>query len=289
MTSRLSLQHRILIDLNTQRDFLLPSGALPVANRDVLLPRIRALMAWARLEGVAIISSLEAHRSGEAHRGQPAVCIDRSPGQRKVPCTMMPRRVVVQGDNTFDLPSDPFAGVQQIIFTKRHDDFLSNPKADRLINTLRPSYWILSGVAATHAVKSITLGLLARNLNVAVVRDCCGYWSANDADHAFRQMEAKGAVLVDADTVISGEIEPIMSERIAARMETEDEAALRMSAQRLKTLRHARDTDNEQDKLAKPSAGGGPTRKPKVTDLIGKKVMQNRQGPRGTQSPRRLA
>lgn len=284
MTARCSTHRRVLIDLNTQCDFLLPGGALPVANRDHILPRIRALMTWARNERVPVVSSLEAHRPGETHRGLPPFCIDRTRGQRKVPFTLMPRRVLVQGDNTFDLPADPFAANQQIVFTKRHDDFLSNPKADRLINSIRPEYWLLTGIAATHSVKSIALGLMARHFHVVVVRDCCGYWSATDCDHAIRQMEAKGAVIVDSETVISGEIETIMHDRLAARSETEDEAVMRVSSQRLRNLRHARDADNGNGnghRKAEKSTKTGEPRKPKVTDFIPKKLLRNKQGSGG--------
>jgi len=283
MTTRWPTHRRVLIDLNTQCDFLLPGGALPVSNRDHILPRIRALMTWARNERVPVISSLEAHRDGESIRGLPAFCVDRTRGQRKVPFTLMPRRLFVQGDNTFDLPADPFATHQQIVFTKRHDDFLSNPKADRLINAIRPEYWILMGITATHAVKGIALGLLARNLHVVVVRDCCGHWSATDGDHAFRQMEAKGAVVVESEALFSGRIESIMHERMTAREETEDEAVLRVSAERLRNLRSARDADdgNGHRRKSDGSQNGAKGRKPKLTDFIPKKLLRNKQGAGG--------
>lgn len=204
---------RVLLDLNTQCDFLLPRGALPVTNRAQILPRIRQLMNWARLERVPVISSLEAHRPGESVGGLPPHCIDRSRGQRKLPFTLMPRRILVQGDNTLDVPWEPFRRYQQVIFTKREADFLSNPKTDRLINALTPDYWIAFGVTASRCVKSIVLGIMARQHDVVVVRDACGDWSASDSEHAFLQMDAKGAILVTTEELIAG----VADHRIAAR------------------------------------------------------------------------
>lgn len=195
---------RILVDMNTQCDLLLPRGALPVTNRTEILPNIRKLMNWARIENIPVVSSLECHRLGEGSRGLPPYCIDRSPGQRKIPFTLMPRRVVVQGDNTLDLPHDPFRRVQQVILTKRTRDFLANPKADRLFQSMSVQHLVIFGVVAEHCVKTAVLGLLARQYRIAVVTDACGFWSADDSELAMRQMDAKGAVLVTADELISG-------------------------------------------------------------------------------------
>ncbi len=195
---------RVMVDLNTQCDFLLPRGALPVANRAEAMPQIRRLMNWARLEQVPVISSLESHRPGESARGLPPHCIDRTRGQRKLPFTLLPRRILLCGDNTFDVPADPFRRHQQIILTKRETDFLTNPKADRLINALSPEYWIIFGVTASNCVKAMVLGLLARHNRVIVVRDACGYWSEADGEHAFRMMTAKGAHLLTTEQVVAG-------------------------------------------------------------------------------------
>ena len=198
------LLDRVMVDLNTQCDFLLPRGALPVANRAEAMPRIRQLMNWARLEQVPVISSLESHRPGESIKGLPPHCIDRTRGQRKLPFTLLPRRLLLCGDNTFDIPSEPFRRHQQIILTKREVDFLTNPKTDRLINSLSPEYWIIFGVTASNCVKAMVLGLLARHNRVVVVRDACGYWSESDGEHAFRKMSAKGAHLLTTEEVIAG-------------------------------------------------------------------------------------
>ncbi len=216
---------RVLVDMNTQCDLLLPRGALPVTNRTEILPNIRKLMTWARIETVPIVSSLECHRLGESSRGLPPYCIDRSPGQRKIPFTLMPRRVVVQGDNTLDVPFDPFRRVQQIILTKRTRDFLANPKADRLFQSVSIQHLVVFGVVAEHCVKTAVLGLLARQYRIAVVTDACGCWSADDAELAMRQMDAKGAVLVTTDELISGAAdERIRNSRPLMAVSDEEEA-----------------------------------------------------------------
>jgi nicotinamidase-related amidase len=195
---------RILVDMNTQCDFLLPTGAVPVANRAQVVPNIRRLMNWARIQDLPVVSSLECHRPGESPKGLPLHCLDRSGGQRKLPFTLMTRRIIIQADNTFDLPLEPFRRYQQLIFTKRTVDFLSNPKADRLVNSIFVGHVIVFGVLAEQSVKALALGLLTRQIRTVVVSDACGHWCGTEADLALRQMGAKGAILVTTEELLSG-------------------------------------------------------------------------------------
>ncbi len=196
--------NRVLVDLNTQCDFLLPKGALPVSNRKEVLPNIRNLMNWARQKRLPVISSLEAHRPGEHVRGLPLHCVDRSGGQKKIPFTLLPKRVLLFGDNTIDVPGDIFRRFQQVIFTKRDRDFLNNPKADRLVNNLDVNHIVVFGVVTEYCVKAAVLGLLIRRHRVVVVSDACGCWSSADSELSLRQMDAKGAIVVTTNELISG-------------------------------------------------------------------------------------
>ncbi|MBI5765522.1 MAG: cysteine hydrolase [Planctomycetes bacterium] len=197
--------NRVLVDLNTQCDFLLPKGALPVSNRKEALPNIRNLMNWARNTRLPVISSLEAHRPGEHVRGLPLHCVDRSGGQKKIPFTLLPKRILLYGDNTIDVPGDIFRRFQQVIFTKRDRDFLNNPKADRLVNNLDVNHIVVFGVVTEYCVKAAVLGLLIRRHRVVVVSDACGYWSSADSELSLRQMDAKGAIVVTTNELISGQ------------------------------------------------------------------------------------
>lgn len=195
---------RVLLDMNTQCDFLLARGAVPVSNRASVIESVRKLMNWARLSRMPVISTLDCHRQGESLHGLPPYCMDRSPGQKKLPFTLLPKRVVLYGDNTLDVPNDPFRRYRQVIVTKRNRDFLSNPKADRLVNALDCEYFLIFGMIAEHCIKAAALGLMARQRRVAVVMDACGHWSRTEAQLAFCQIEAKGAVLVTTDELVNG-------------------------------------------------------------------------------------
>ncbi|MCK6455769.1 MAG: cysteine hydrolase [Phycisphaerae bacterium] len=195
---------KVLLDLNTQCDYLLPSGAVPVANRAEVIPNVCRLLEWSRESAIPLVSSLNVHRPEEAmYSGMAKHCVDQTPGQRKLPFTLLPRRILIDGDNTFDLPYDLFRRYRQVIFAKRTRDLLGNPKADRLLTEMPLRHVIVFGVTTEHCVKATVLALLARHRNVVVVQDACGYWNAPEAEISMRQMDAKGAILMTTEQIVS--------------------------------------------------------------------------------------
>jgi nicotinamidase-related amidase len=190
---------RVLVDFNTQWDFLDPSGVLTVRNREAVVPRMRQLTALARVAAIPVISSVEAHRITDTFCGQSPYCIVGTTGQRKLAFTLLSPRIVVQADNSFDLPYNVMSRYRQVIFTKQSSDFFANPKADRLLTELDPQEYVLFGVGLERWIKALALGLLARHKKVAVVADGCGYWSEADADLALRQLAAKSVRILTVD------------------------------------------------------------------------------------------
>jgi nicotinamidase-related amidase len=193
----------VVVDLNTQRDFCDRGGAQPVANVDTLIPTLRRVVAWARRNCVPVISSMEAHRKRElSDSGYPVCCVDGTGGQRKVEFTVFPKHLQIEIDNTLSLPINLFQRYQQVIFRKRADDLLSNPKADRLLTHLPVHELVIMGNGLESSVKALVLALRAREKPVSVVVDACGYWHKGTADLALRQMAAKGAMLITVDDLV---------------------------------------------------------------------------------------
>lgn len=211
----------LVVDLNTQRDFCHADGAAPVSNREPLATALRRMIAWVRRNHAPVVSSIESHRWCDlSDSGQPLCCLDGSPGQQKLDYTLLPQRVWIEADNTLWCPLDIFHHYQQAIFRKHTDDLLRNPKADRLFTQLRADEIIVFGVSAEGSVKALVLGLLARNKNVTVVSDACGYWSGATADLALRQVGAKGANLITVDELLMRRLTRRV--RYAARLHAAD-------------------------------------------------------------------
>jgi nicotinamidase-related amidase len=233
----------VLMDVNTQRDFLSADGSCPVEGREQLILALRRMVAWAKRNHAPVVSSVDCHRDREVRFTRlPTHCVDGTPGQQKMDFTLFGSYVKVEGDNTLVVPIDLFRKHQQVIFRKRTPDFLANPKADRFISSLPATNYVVFGLGIEGSVKSIALGLLARHKRVTVVVDACGSWCKSDAEQALRLMDAKGIELTTVDQFVAMQLpRPIRYPRVRI-----GQVSLRngMYAS-LVRQRHARENDGE--------------------------------------------
>ena len=189
---------RLLLDIDTQRDFLLAEGKSCVRNHSEILANIRRIMAWSRREHIPIISTAEVHPN---HNGASAVtyCLDGTTGQRKISYTLTSRRVSFPADNLNALPGDVWRSYRQIILHKRCADPFEEPRIERLLSEVQVQEFIIMGAGTEEAVKATALGLLHRGKNVSIVVDALGSYSKREAKLALRKMNSKGAKLVTTE------------------------------------------------------------------------------------------
>ena len=187
---------QILIDVDTQKDFLLADGKACIRNHRRVLAHIRRVMAWARHRHIPIISTAEVYpnNNGENHNGY---CIDGTDGQKKIPYTLLNNRLSFPADGNTDLPRDMLRQYKQVILHKRCADPFEEPRIDRLLSELRASEFIVVGSCIEGAVKVTALGLLQRGKKVTIVLDAVGSHNKREANLALRKMETKGAKLIE--------------------------------------------------------------------------------------------
>jgi len=189
-------RRRILIDINTQRDFLLAGGKACIRNHRRVLAHIRRLMAWARSRNIPIISTAEVYPDTNTELGA-GYCIDGTEGQKKIRYTLLGKRISFPADGCTDLPRDILRRYRQIILHKRSIDPFEEPRIERLLSEVRANEFILVGASAEGAVMATALGLLQRGKRVTVVVDAVGSHSQREARLAIRKVEAKGAKLIE--------------------------------------------------------------------------------------------
>jgi nicotinamidase-related amidase len=188
-------RRRILIDIDTQRDFLLGGGRASIKNHKRVLANVRRMMAWARHGGVRIISTCEVHRNNNGYSTFD-YCLDGTAGQKKIRYTILSERASFAADNHVNLPFDLLLAHRQLIFHKRCADPFDEPHIDRVLSELKADEFILIGAAAEGAVRATALGLLRRGKKVSIVVDAVGLYRKRDAKLAFQTMEAMGARLM---------------------------------------------------------------------------------------------
>jgi len=191
-----SRRKQILVDIDTQKDFLLAEGKACIRNHRRVLAHIRRVMAWARTHNVPIISTAEVYPD---NNGESAIdyCIDGTEGQKKIRYTLFNDRVTFVADGNTDLPRDMLRRYKQIILHKRCVDPFDEPRIDRLLSEVRANEFILVGTTLEGAVKMTALGLLQRGKKVTVVIDAVGSHSKKEAMLTLRKMETKGAKMID--------------------------------------------------------------------------------------------
>jgi len=186
---------QVLIDVDTQYDLLKGDGA----NHDRMLSNIRRLFAWCRVRDIPVISTTLAYRqdyTGEEFADSEPVCIEGSPGQKKIRYSMLNNSVVFGPDNRLDLPRHLLGDYHQIIFERRCSDPFGHPRTDRLLTELRAERFIICGVGLEAAVKDVALGLLCRDRNVSLVLDAIDSSNISPNSLTVRKLEAKGAKLI---------------------------------------------------------------------------------------------
>ena len=185
----------ILVDIDTQKDFLSSEGNARILNREKILSNIRRVMAWARFENVPIISTAEVYPN---NNGQSMFnyCLDGTDGQQKIHYTLLSDRVSFPADGWNALPSDLLTSHRQVILHKRCIDPFEEPRIERLLSEVKADEFILIGTCTEEAVKATALGLLHRGQKVRVIIDAVGSQTSDEAKLALRKMQAKGAKLI---------------------------------------------------------------------------------------------
>jgi nicotinamidase-related amidase len=183
----------VLIDVDTQRDFFLADGSACIRNHRRILANIRRLMAWARTSGIHIVSTAQINKPN----GKPGYCVEGSAGLKKLRYTLVSRRRTFDADGYTDLPREIFKEHDQIVLYKRSPDPFEEPRAERVLTELRGDEFVVFGGLIESAIKATVLGLMLRGKKVLLVEDAIGCHDKEAADIAMRQMQAKGARLIE--------------------------------------------------------------------------------------------
>ncbi|MCP4608881.1 MAG: cysteine hydrolase [Planctomycetes bacterium] len=185
----------LLVDIDTQRDFLLDRSDACIKNHRKISASIRSVMAWARRENIQIISinGLYCNNNGcnniDYH-------LDSTDGQKKIRYTLLGNRASLPADDSDFMPVDLVQKHRQVILHRRCIDPFDEPKIERLLSEIQADEFILIGVGTEDAVKATALGLLQRGKSVRIVVDALGSHNVREAKLALRKMKTKGAKLL---------------------------------------------------------------------------------------------
>jgi nicotinamidase/pyrazinamidase len=192
-----------LLDVDTQRDLMIRSGAWPVPGAERLIPKLRRLFDFSRRNGFPIISTSEAHGQGDPEFSSfPPHCLLGTDGQRKIDDTLLPRPMIVENKPIDRNLADMVRKHQQIIVCKQQFDVFSNPVTEKLLRVLPPRA-IVCGVPAEHSVRLACLGLRRMGIKTALVSDAVGSLGKPSGDAAFEEMKGAGVEFTTVDALLA--------------------------------------------------------------------------------------
>jgi nicotinamidase/pyrazinamidase len=170
----------ILWDVDTQIDFMLPSGKLYVPGAEETAPAMRRLVEAAREAGIVHVASADDHEltdpeisdEPDFRNTYPPHCLRGTRGAQKVAET--------EQEDPLPLSEIPFPpglvpelirGRREILLLKKNFNVFTNPNTDPLLDALDPDEIVVFGVATDVCDDAAIRGFLQRGRKVRFVED----------------------------------------------------------------------------------------------------------------------
>jgi len=202
----------IFWDVDTQVDFMLPSGTLPVPGAPGLLPNLGRLTAAARAAGITIVHTADDHEPQDEEISAapdfvetfPAHCLHGTPGADRLPETAAP-------PGAADIPPDgvgvdmaAVAASPEVVLRKNRFDAFSNPSAAPLLRALAPETVVVYGVALEVCDRYAVEGMLAPDprLDIVVVEDAVAALDPTRGKELLEDWRRRGVRVLSTDQVL---------------------------------------------------------------------------------------
>ena len=168
----------VFFDIDTQIDFLYPSGALYVPGAEKIVPVIAELNRKAPV----LISTMCAHSEDDPEfRIYPHHCVVGTVGQKKPAVTMVENQHIIE---------------------KQELDCFTNPKLMPMLQRLNADRYVVYGVVTEICVKLAAFGLLKTGKPVEIVTDAVRALNEADAQRMFAEFQAAGGRLTNVKGIL---------------------------------------------------------------------------------------
>jgi nicotinamidase/pyrazinamidase len=196
------MKNIFFVDVDTQRDFMIPGGALYVPGAERMIPKLRRLFDFARKNDISILSTSDAHVPNDPEFQQfPPHCVQGTEGQRKLDDTLLARPLIFQNKPVDRNLLDAVRKHQQVIVEKQSINVFSNPVLERLLRVM-PPHAIVFGVTTEYCVRSACLGIRRMGVPVALVTDAIRALAPKTEKEALEEMRGAGVEFITLETLI---------------------------------------------------------------------------------------
>ncbi|MEP7121515.1 MAG: isochorismatase family protein [Byssovorax sp.] len=213
---------RVFVDVDVQRDFCEPTGALFVAGSPNA--SFRELTRYAVDQQIPILGSVDSHAwdawefatsaTAAPSGGKPNFpdhCVKGTAGWLKIDGTLPPRFRFLP-----NVPDAPFESVvrevasgatQGVYFEKEVYSLFANPLAEPFLKALfatfaGPPELFVYGIATDYCVKAAALGLRERGYATTLITDAVAGITREGTDAALREMADAGVGMIELASLI---------------------------------------------------------------------------------------
>jgi nicotinamidase-related amidase len=205
----------VLMDVDTQEDFMLPHGAFGklgrIANVGRIIPNLKRVFDYAAARKITTLLATDAHVPDDPEfstYGFPAHCVLGTQGHLRIPETdVAPTLVVPNAPDAF-LPPIPDSERPVIMVHKQHFAVGTNPNFAAVVRALGPCHVFATGVATQGCVRKSIDSLLSLGVSVSIVVDAVGPDIHEETGRAaIEEMKTQGVTAYTAEEVCSGVLE----------------------------------------------------------------------------------
>jgi nicotinamidase/pyrazinamidase len=201
-------------DVDTQADFMLPKGALPVPGAEALLPNLGRLTGAARAAGVTIVHTADDHDPRDPEIAAdpdfvetfPAHCLRGTPGAARMAETAAaPGAADIPPDGA-GVDVDSVAAAPEIVLRKNRFDAFSNPAAAALLRALAPDRVVVYGVALEVCDRYAVEGMLALDagFEIVLVEDAVAALDPARGAELLDEWRKRGVRVATTEEVLAG-------------------------------------------------------------------------------------
>ncbi len=186
--AKLTRSQVIFWDVDTQFDFMRPTGKLYVPGAAKIIPTLKRVSQFIKVHDLQYFATVDVHvKSDPEFAYFPPHCISGTRGMLKIPETSVMSMGIglhVMKKSSYDIFSEKFMG-------KVVSDFKS-----ARITTI-----IVYGVATDYCVKAAALGFIKRGFRVIVIEDAIAGVKPSSSTSAIAEMKAAGIKFLSFDVV----------------------------------------------------------------------------------------
>jgi nicotinamidase/pyrazinamidase len=202
---------RVLWDVDTQVDFMVPEGKLYVPGAEETAPAMARLVSAARQAGIVHVASADDHELTDPEisttrpdfrNTYPPHCLRGTLGAEKVPETRQ--------SDPLPLALLPYApglipglveGRREILLLKKNFNVFTNPNTEPLLEALDPDEIVVFGVATDVCDDAAILGFLLRGRRVVFVEDAARGLDEERVETVTKVWRERGVEFAGADDV----------------------------------------------------------------------------------------